>query len=203
MAQARSNLSDCPKRNSAHWLKTLPAALALCGPAAQAGDFSLGLGLGLDRGRTDCIAAYPCDHGSTHVKLFGSYAPDPNFDVQVLYVDAGRFKGGDATPQGTPFGGDFRVPGFGLTGGYRWGFAPSWSLTARAGVASVRTGFDYAAPFSGSVSQTTTQPLVGLGIAYATGPDWRLGIDVDATRFRVYQTRGSLQLLSLSAQYSF
>ena len=203
MTQRSPRPSVPPKRSSVPWLKAIPAVLALWGPATQAGDFSLGLGLGFDRGRTDCIAGYPCDHASAHGKLFGTYALDPNVDVQLLYVDAGRFRGGDATPQGTAFGGDFHVSGFGLSGGYRWALAPAWSLTARAGVASVRTGFDYAAPFAGSVSQTTTQPLIGLGISYAAGPEWRWGIDLDATRFRVYQTRGALQLLSLSAQYSF
>lgn len=60
------------------------------------------------------------------------------------FFDAGRFKGGDTTPLGTQFGGTFKVNGFGLTAGYRWEFAPLWSVAARAGVASVRTRFDYA-----------------------------------------------------------
>ena len=161
--------------------------------------------MGADRGRTDCVATEPCDHGDTYAKIFGAYRFDPSFDVQAVYFDAGRFRGGDVTPSGTPFGGDFRVSGFGLSGGYRWTLAAAWSLTARAGVASVRTKFDYAAPYDGlgSVSQTTTQPLLGVSLGYAVAPSWRLGIDYDMTRFKVYRTRGSMQMLGLSAQYSF
>lgn len=56
---------------------------------------------------------------------------------------------------------------------------------------------------SGSVSKTTTQPLAGLSLGYAVTPAVRVGLDYDVTRFKVHQTRGSMQTLGLSAQYAF
>ncbi len=124
-------------------------------------------------------------------------------DVQALYLDGGRFQGGDVTPLGTEFGGTFKVEALGLTAGYRWQFAPQWSLVGRAGFASVRTRFDYANPVWGSVSKTTFQPLAGLGVAYALTPALRIGIDYDVTRFKVHHTHGALQMLGVAGQFSF
>ncbi|MES1164081.1 MAG: hypothetical protein ABUL50_13605, partial [Rhizobacter sp.] len=117
--------------------------------------------------------------------------------------DAGRFDGGDISPLGTPFGGRFKVDGLGIAGGYRWGFAPGWSLKGQLGIARVRTRFDYASPFSGDASQTTTQPLAGLSLAYAIAPKWQLSLDLDETRFKVHTTRGSLRLWGVAAQVAF
>lgn len=179
------------------------AGAMLASAAAGAAGLNLGVAAGIDRGRVDCVAAFACDRSSNHAKVFVGYQLSDSIDLQAVYFDGGRFKGGDTTPLGTQFGGDFKVNGFGLTVGYRWEFAPSWSLSARAGIASVRTRFDYASPFSGSASQTRTQPLLGLGIGYAIAPNWRLGLDYDVTRFKVHTTQGPLQMLGLSTQFSF
>ena len=181
----------------------LVAAALLASTAAAAADFSVGLGSGLDRGKVDCVASFACDHSSSYAKFYGGYQLTEAIDVQLAYFGAGRFKGGDTTPLGTQFGGTFKVNGFAVTGGYRWDFAPSWSLTARAGLASVRTRFDYANTVWGSASQTTIQPLLGLGVAYAITPTVRVGLDYDVTRLKVYKTRGSLQMLGAAVQFSF
>jgi OOP family OmpA-OmpF porin len=199
------------------------AALAVGFAGAHAAGFSIGAGAGVDRGRVDCVASFPCDRSSTHAKVFVGYRLTDNVELQAVYFDAGHFDGGDTAP-GTPvppvvdgtvraaevvapvafeFGGRFKVSGFGVTAGYRWDLAPAWSLTARAGVASVRTRFDYANPDWGTAAKTTTQPLLGLGVAYAVTPALRLGIDYDLTRFKVHTTNGPLQMLGLTAQYAF
>lgn len=181
----------------------LAAGAMFASAAAGAAGFSLGVGAGADRGRVDCAASLPCDHSGGYAKLFVGYQLGDTIDLQAVYFDGGHFNGGDTTPLGTEFGGDFKVNGFGLTAGYRWEFAPSWSLSARAGIASVRTRFGYASPFSGSASQTHGQPLVGLGISHAIAPNWRLALDYDVTRFKVHTTYGPLQMLGLSTQFSF
>jgi hypothetical protein len=178
------------------------AALSAAG-TAWAADFSLGIGAYADRGRVDCVASFPCDRGSAGEKLFAGYRISPAVDVQAVWFDAGHFKGGDTTPLGTEFGGSFKVSGFGLTGGYRWELAPSWSLVGRVGLAAMHTRFDYANTAFGSASKTTAQPLLGLGLAYAVTPAVRLSLDYDVTRFKVHTTRGPLQMLGVAAQYSF
>ena len=180
----------------------LTCCLAGAGSAAAEG-FSIGLGAGPDRGRVDCVASFACDRSSSHWKLTGGYRLAEPIDLQAVWFDAGRFKGGDTTPLGTEFGGTFKVGGFGLTAGYQRDIAPGWSVVARAGAASVRTRFVYENSAYGSASKTTLQPLVGAGISYAISPALRVGIDYDVTRFKVHTRRGSLQMLGLAAQYSF
>ena len=195
--------NSSPPRTAAGRRCLLAAAASITAPLVAAADFSIGVGAGVDRGRGECVASFPCDRSDAHWKLFAGYRISETVDVQAVFFDAGRFKGGDTTPLGTEFGGKFEVSGFGLTGGYRWEFAPSWSLGARAGLAAVRTRFDYADPAFGTASKTTLQPLVGLSLAYAITPAVRLSLDYDATLFKVHTTRGSLQMLGLAAQYSF
>jgi hypothetical protein len=178
------------------------AGLASAGSAA-ADDFSAGVGGGADRGHVDCVSSFACDRSATFAKAFVGYRWGDAVELQALYFDAGHFKGGDITPLGSEFGGTFKVSGFGLSAGYRWVVAPAWSVTARAGAASVRTRFDYANDLASSVSKTTLQPLAGIGIAYAVTPQWRVGVDYDVSRFKVHTTRGPLQMLGLAAQFSF
>lgn len=179
------------------------AILSLASVCAHAADFSAGVGAGVVRGKTDCVDAHACDHSSTQAKVFLGYRVTEGIELQAVYFDGGKFDGGDFSPLGTAFGGRFKVDGFGLAAGYRWSFAPGWSLKGQLGVASVRTRFDYAAPFAGEVGQTTTQPLAGLSLAYAVAPNWQLSLDVDETRFKVHTTRGSLRMLGVAAQYAF
>ena len=187
-----------------HAAKGLAAlAVALGAESASAQDYSVGMAVGLDRGRVDCVAAFPCDRSSVHWKLTGAYRFAESYDVQLAYFGAGRFEGGDTTPLGTRFGGTFRVDGFGLTAGYRWNFAPGWSGVARIGAAGVHTRFEYANALAASVGKTTLQPLAGIGIAYAFSPALRVGVDCDVTRFKVHTTRGPLSMLGLAAQFSF
>jgi predicted porin len=203
MPHARSrSTAPLTLRCGVRWLLAAAASIG-AGAAAAAADFSVGMGAGADQGRVDCVASFPCDRSSAHWKLFAGYQFSEAVDVQAVWFDAGRFKGGDTTPLGTEFGGTFKVNGFGFTGGYRWQFAPSWSLDGRAGLASVRTRFDYANAVFASASQTITQPLLGLGLAYAISPAVRLSLDYEVTRFKVHTTRGPLQMFGLAAQYSF
>jgi OmpA-OmpF porin, OOP family len=201
-----SRVSPGPKvpptlRSGVRWLL---GAVALPAAAAASGaDFSVGFGAGTDRGHVDCVASFPCDRSSTYWKLAGGYRLSPAVDLQAVWFDAGRFKGGDTTPLGTDFGGSFKVSGLGLTAGYRWEFAPAWSLVGRAGIAALRTRFDYADAAFASASKTTAQPLLGLGLGYAITPAVRLSLDYDRSRFKVHTTHGSLEMLGVAAQYSF
>ncbi len=178
------------------------AALAASG-AASAQGFIVGIGAGADRGHVDCVPSFPCDRSSAHWKLTGAYRFADVYDVQLAYIHGGRFQGGDVTPLGTPFGGTFKIDGIGLTAGYRYAFAPDWSVVARFGAVSMRTRFDYANALAAGVSQTSLQPLGGVGLAYAVTPSLRLGVDYDMTRFKVHTTRGSLRMLGVAAQLSF
>lgn len=192
-----------PHRGRAIVLLAGSFALFVACDRACAEGLSVGIGGGADRGKVDCVASFACDHDSGAVKVFLGYHWTDAVELRALYFDAGHFDGGDITTLGTPFGGTFKVAGFGLSAGYRWQLGQGWSAVARGGVAGVRTRFDYADDLAGSVSKTMVEPLGGLGVDYAITPQWRLGIDYDVTRFKVYHTQGSLQLLGVAADYSF
>ena len=82
-------------------------------------------------------------------------------------------------------------------------FAPTWSLDGRVGLALVRTRFDHADTAFGSVTKTTLQPLLGLGLAVAVTPAVRWSLEYDITRLKVHTTGGPLRMLGLAVQYSF
>jgi opacity protein-like surface antigen len=176
--------------------------LLLAGTAAAA-DFSIGVGAGADHGKVDCVDSFACDRSSAYAKLTGGYRAADAVELQAMLFTAGRFKGGDTTPLGTDFGGSFNVGGFGLSAGYRLDLAPGWSVTAGAGVAAVRTRFEYENAAYGSVSKTRLEPLAGIGIGYAVTPAVTVGIDYDVTRFKVHTRQGVLQMLGLAVRYSF
>lgn len=183
----------------------LVAAAAACAvtAAASAESYSIGIGGGTDRGRVDCVATFACDRSNSHFKLTGAWRFADAWEVQLAYIGAGRFGGGDPIPAGGEFGGTFRVDGVALSAGYRWDFAPQWSAVARLGAASMRTRFTYANALADDVSKSTVQPFAGIGIGYAITPLVQVGIDYDATRFKVHTRNGSLRMLGLAAQYSF
>ncbi len=202
MKQTCSNVLASPARQRAA-RRILTVAVLSSATLVAGADFSIGVGGGTDRGRVDCVASFPCERSSSHAKLYAGYQLREAVDLQLVYFDGGSFKGGDTTPLGLEFGGTFKVNGVGVAAGYRWNLSSAWSLGARAGLAAVRTRFDHANSVWGSASQTTTQPLLGLGIAYALTPNLRLGLDYDVTRFKVHTTRGPLQMVGLAAQFSF
>ena len=73
-------------------LRLRGVSVACClagGSAAFAGDFSIGLGLGADRGRVDCVASFPCDHSSIHWKLTGAYRIADAVELQAMWFDLG------------------------------------------------------------------------------------------------------------------
>lgn len=179
------------------------AALWLATSPVHAEGLSVGAGAGAVNGRTDCVSGYRCNRRDGGLRLFAGWQVDDAIEVQALYLHAGRFHGGNTTPGGTEFGGRFDVQALGVTGGYRWPLDGGWVLEAQAGVAAVRTRFRYASPYDGTVSKTVAQPLVGLGVAYPIAPGWELSLDYDATRFKVHTEVGLLQMLGLSARYSF
>jgi hypothetical protein len=191
-------------RRRAGRLRRLAAfAAVLAAGAAHAGDFSLGAGIAASHGKGRCVDSFSCDRSSGGGKLFGAWRVDDALDVQAVYFGGHRFEGGDTTPLGTEFGGRFEVDGFGLSVGYRWTFAPAWSLTGRAGIAGVRTRFDYADEGLSTASKTTAQPLAGLRLGWQASPQTLLGLDYDVTAFKVHTTRGRLQMLGVSAQFTF
>ena len=95
------------------------AGLALPAAPAQAQtppDLRITLGGGASRGKTECVAAFACDHGDRYVKGTLAWRAWDALDLQLSGFGGATFKGGDTTDRGTDFGGDFKVSGVGLLG---------------------------------------------------------------------------------------
>lgn len=181
----------------------LCAALAAAHAPATGADWSLGIAAGPAQGRVECVDGFPCDRSASFWKASAAWQGAAPWDAQIAAFGAAKYKGGDRTDLGTPFGGDFRVLGLGATAGYRWSFARDWSVVGRLGGAVVKTRFSYADPFDGSRSKTRVAPLGGIGLAYEVTPTLRLGLDYDETRFEAHTRRGSLRMFGAAVQFSF
>ncbi|CAN5194296.1 hypothetical protein BH10PSE17_BH10PSE17_18970 [soil metagenome] len=180
------------------------AAVCNSATAAEPTPWYAGVGVGLDNGRVDCLDEFKCDHTDKAIKVFGGYKVDPNTELQLTWFNAGHFNGGDVAPLGTHFGGEFGVTGWAFTYGYRYSFAPAWSVIGRGGLAINRASFDYTNPAYGSdKSKTTAQPYGSVGLGYALTPAITVGFDYDLTRFKAHKDTGLLQTFGLSAQYAF
>ena len=194
---------DMPNRFAACGARlSLALAMLACHAAASA-EATAEVGVGAANGRVDCVASLPCDHGRTGWKLAAGYRFDSGLELQGSWLGAHGFQGGDTTAAGLAFGGGFDVDAFGFTAGYRWPFAPRWSLTARAGAAVVRTRFDYADAGFDSVRKTQLQPLAALAAAYQVTPALAIGVGLDVTRFKAHDSHGALSVLGAVAQFSF
>lgn len=178
-------------------------ALVAAAAPARAADFAVGVAAGLSQGRVDCVDAYPCDRRDTQLQAHLAWRVTPTWDLRLTVFDAGSFDGGGTTPAGLPFGGTFEPSGVALGAVYRWALSPAWSLQGQLGVANVRTRFGYASPHAGSVSRSTTQPLVGLAVAWQASPRWQWTAGIDATRFEAHTRRGALRLVGVGLQASF
>ncbi len=172
--------------------------------AAEPTPWYAGGGIGLDDGRVDCLSGFKCDHTDKFFRVFGGYRLDDHVELQADWFQAGHFNGADTTPLGTKFNGEFGVTGFAFTGGYRYRFAPAWSVVGRAGVSVMRANFDYANPaYGGDKSKTTAQPYGSASLSYDVAPNVTVNLDYDLTRFKAHHDNGVLQLFGVSAQYAF
>ncbi len=194
---------DASQRSPWRLLPLTVCGLLTSAGAAHAAGFEIGVTAGVDRGHVTCVDTFACDRSSGFARASAGWRFDSGVDVQLHLVEVGRFEGGDTTRLGTDFGGTFKVSAVGVTAGWRWRFAPQWELDLRGGLAAVRTRFDYANAAWGSRSKTTTQPLAGVGIAWTLTPQWRLGVDLDATRIKANHEHGLLQMLGASVRYDF
>jgi hypothetical protein len=185
-------------------LALLSLAIASPALAEDRKPFYLGAGFGLNNGRIDCLEEFKCDHTDKSEKLFGGWLLDPSIELQVTWYNAGHFNGGNVTPLGTHFGGEYGITGWAFTGGYRYALQPDITLIARGGVTFTRVNFDYLLPDYGSDKRkTTAQPYGGLTALMSVTPVIKVGLDYDLTRFKAHRDTGLLQTFGLSAQYAF
>jgi len=182
------------------------AALALAASAAQAQTanntqpsvYGL-LAVGQGHLNADCTGVQACDRNATGGKALLGYSFGNGFALEGGYANFGRFH----ASQGA-VGLNARPEALTLGGAYTAALSPDWGLTGRLGIAHVRTkvGADVGT-FSGSDSESKTQPIVGLAVNYALTQSARLELGVDATRAQYQGERTNVRMVSVGARWAF
>ncbi|WP_422016503.1 outer membrane beta-barrel protein [Roseateles sp.] len=181
------------------------AALALAASAQaqstninSASPYAL-LSLGQGHLNADCSGTQTCDRNAFGGKAVLGYSFGNGFALEGGYADFGKFRatqgatGVSAKPQALSIG-----------AAYTAALTPQWGLTGRLGVARVHTKVNAeVGSLTGSDSENSTQPLIGLGLNYALTPTTRLELGVDATRAEYMGERSNVRMVSLGARMAF
>ena len=157
------------------------------------------LSLGQGHLNADCTGVQICDRSAVGGKAMLGYSFGNGFAMEGGYTNFGKFR----ASQGT-VGLAAKPEALSLSGAYTAALTPQWGLVGRLGVARVRTKLNAdVGTLSGSDSENSTQPLVGLGVNYALSPAMRLELGVDATRAQYQGERSNVRLVSLGARMAF
>ncbi|MBV8037032.1 outer membrane beta-barrel protein [Roseateles sp.] len=164
----------------------------------SAGTYGL-LSLGQGHLNADCSGTQACDRNATGGKATLGYSFGNGFAVEGGYANFGKFRASNGA-----VGLGARPEALSLGAAYTAELTPQWGLTGRLGVARVHTKVNAeVGTLTGSGSENSTQPLVGLGVNYALTPSTRLELGVDSTRAQYQGERANVRMVSLGARMAF
>lgn len=188
--------------------KKIVSALLLAGltglaATAQAQTF-IGGSLGRSEVKEDC-GGVACDKTDTGFKIFGGHMYTPNFGVELGWVDLGKATLSAAVP---PFGtarAEIESSGVGLWAVGALPLDKSFSLFAKAGVASLKTEITASITGLGSASDDDTSTTFAWGIGAGWNFDRNLGVRVEYERFKPeYENeKYKVDLFSVGLVYRF
>ncbi|NCT82106.1 MAG: outer membrane beta-barrel protein [Comamonadaceae bacterium] len=157
------------------------------------------LSLGQGHLNSDCSGTASCDRNATGGKAMLGYSFGNGFALEGGYTNFGKFRASNGS-----VGLSARPEALSLSGAYTAELTPQWGLTGRLGLARVHTKVNAdAGALTGSDSQNTTQPLVGLAVNYALTPTTRLELGMDASRAEYQGERANVRMISLGARMAF
>jgi len=143
-------------------------ALALAGSAfaADAPGAYLLVGGGKSHLSADCAGTTSCDSNGNAFKVVGGWRLGSGIAIEGVAFDFGKAKA-TVPLGGVNYAAELKSKAFGAGVAVYGDFAPSWSATARLGIASVKGTVNASGGgTTGSQSKTSTQAYVGAGIAY-------------------------------------
>jgi OOP family OmpA-OmpF porin len=173
-------------------------ALLLLSSMASAQGY-VGIATGPTQQKVDCSGTLSCDTRDTGRKLYGGYKFSPIGAVELSYFDFGQVnaKIGDEFV-------DYTASSFSIGGAVFLPLAPRLTAVARLGISSskaeVSGSWDN---FSGSTSETHTNPYVGLGLDFAITPTLSLTGSFDRARIKFNNTSASTTLLAIGVSQAF
>lgn len=144
------------------------------------------------------------DDSDTGYKLYGGYRFSKELAIEVNYFDFGEASG-KFNIGANVYADKFETSAFGVGVAYSGTIGPDWSLTARLGLASVKT--KVARSLLGvkvaGASDDSIKPYVGLGVGYSITPQLSVQGSWDFTQGEVEGEKGGVNLLAIGLAYSF
>jgi opacity protein-like surface antigen len=162
----------------------LALAALLAAAPTQAQQAYVGASAGLSRFEVDTAGASSSDTSDVGYKLYGGALFGEHFGVEAALFDLGKASGSGTLPGFGPVGVSAKVRGASLAGLASLPLGDA-SVFAKAGVAYVRASVDATvAGQTASASESSLQPMVGVGASYAITPQVAARIEWERVRVR-------------------
>lgn len=187
-------------RNPMHFRGLLAAALlALAGAAqAQSGGYAL-LGGGRSDFNVDCSGTSACDKSGSALQAIGGYRFGNNWALEGLYVNFGK-----ATASDSGVNVEIKGTALGAGGAVFLDLSPSWTLTGRLGMASVKLdGRARLGSLSGNVSDSSANLYTGVAVSYNFSKSFGAELGFLRTRGEIEGEKGDISAITVSARFSF
>jgi OOP family OmpA-OmpF porin len=179
-------------------------ALAMAATAAGAQSVYIGGAGGATRSNADCTGTLSCDNSDTGWKAYVGYNINPMFGVEVLGYDMGSTTGVILFPGFNLINASLKTTGFGLAGVINVPLGPSVDLIGRLGVGSNKLKVTATSGNqSASDSETSAQPLWGIGIAFRVSPNVAIRTEIDGTAASYAGERFDSTLFSVGLSVRF
>jgi len=179
-------------------------ALAAAAGAASAQALYIGGAGGVTRSNADCSGTVSCDNSDTGWKAYAGYHINPLWSVEVLGYDMGGTSGVVALPGIGLLNASLKTTGFGLATVINAPIGSVVDVLGRIGIGSNKLKVDASTgSLSGSDSETSTQFLWGVGLAFKLSPNVALRTEIDGTSASYFGERFDSTLWSVGVSLRF
>jgi Outer membrane protein beta-barrel domain len=182
-------------------VSVLVATMALCGAASAQTYVTVSGGRGSHD--LDCAGAATCDESGSAYKLMGGYKFKSNLAAEFGVLSFGKARAADP---GVALA--VTTSGFGGGVAFLGDLSPSWTLTARLGLAQVKTKIDATVSgVSASDSDSNAQLYAGLAIGYKITPSMSIDLAFDSSKTKYSKngvsTSGNVSAVSVGFTAAF
>jgi OOP family OmpA-OmpF porin len=174
-------------------------ALSAIGFSALADSPFVGVNIGYGRLDVDCTGAPNCSKGNTAGKMFGGYQWSNGWGLELGIQ---RFASADAHDATASV--DFTADALSLAALYRLELSQDWWGGARLGFARVDLKRDYSDTTGQlSLSDTSTQPVIGLDLGYRLNKQLSLTASADFSRAKAEGETRNMNFWAVGMKYEF
>jgi len=180
-------------------------AVALALSAAASAENYIGATIGSSNIDFDCGSPANCDKSDTGFKLYGGFDLARRASVNGLALEVGYIDFGKGTASVGPARASVEVSALTFAAALRAQFTPALAGVGRLGLAYVegKSSGSVAGFAAGSESSSELKVYAGLGLEYSLNKQFKLVGAADFTSYDTGRTSGSVNLISIGAQYGF